>query len=232
MDTIIRSTTKAITWRLTATITLGTIVYIISGNLAFALGIGGIDIVIKLLLYIAHERVWNQIHWGLQDGQILWFTGLPAAGKTTIALQLKEKLKKYNRNIVILDGDVVRKTFPEAGFSREERNEHIKRVGYVAKLFAEQGFIVLCSFISPFEESREFVKNLYGNFKLIYLKCPVDTCIKRDPKGLYKRAIAGELENFTGISQEYEEPANPNIVVNTGENSVEESLAHILSKIR
>jgi adenylylsulfate kinase len=232
MDTIIRSTTKAITWRLLATGTLGTIVFIISGNLAFALGIGGIDIVIKLLLYIVHERVWNQINWGLQNGQILWFTGLPASGKTTIALQLKERLKKYNRNIVILDGDVVRKTFPDAGFFREERNEHIKRVGYVAKLFAEQGFIVLCSFISPFEESREFVKNLYGNFKLIYLKCPVDTCIKRDPKGLYKRAIAGELDNFTGISQEYEEPIYPDIIVHTDTKSVEESIGQILSKIR
>jgi len=232
MDTIIRSTTKAITWRLLATGALGLAVFIISGNLAFALGIGGIDMAIKLLLYIVHERVWNQIHWGLQKGQILWFTGLPASGKTTLSLLLQERLKKYNRNIVILDGDVVRKTFPEAGFSREDRNEHVKRVGYIAELFAERGFIVVCSFISPFDESRQVVRNLFENFKLIYLKCPVDTCIKRDPKGLYKRAIAGELENFTGISQEYEEPTDADIIVNTDEKSVEESVNQILSKIR
>jgi adenylylsulfate kinase len=232
MDTIIRSTIKAITWRLLATGALGIIVYVLTGDLAFALGIGGIDILIKILLYILHERIWNKIEWGLQHGLILWLTGLPASGKTTIALQLKEKLRKINRNILILDGDIVRKTFPEAGFTREERNEHIKRVGYVAKLFADQGFIVICSFISPFEESREFVKNLFGNFRLIFLKCPVEVCVERDPKGLYKKAIAGELENFTGISQDYEEPVSADITVNTAEHSLEDSVNRILSKIR
>ncbi len=232
MDTIVRSTVKAITWRLLATVTLGIIVYIFTENLSFALGIGGIDIIAKLLLYIIHERAWNKFSWGLQQGQILWLTGLPGSGKTTIALNLEERLKKNNRNIVVLDGEMVRKSFPETGFSREERNEHIRRVGYIAKLFAEKGFLVLCSLISPFEESREYVKNLFGNFKLIYIKCPVEVCIKRDPKGLYKRALSGELKNFTGISQQYEEPQAPDIIVNTDEESLEKTLNQIISKLR
>ena len=151
-------------------------------------------------------------------GQVIWFTGLSGAGKTTIALEVGERLTTKNKNVILLDADVVRKGLNnDLGFTDKDRDENIRRIGELAKLLAKNGMIVLCSFISPFAEKRNFVRGLLGNgnFKEIYIKCPVQECEKRDPKGLYKKFREGKISHFTGFTSSYEEPINPDLVLHT-----------------
>ncbi len=163
---------------------------------------------------------------------ILWFTGLPSSGKSTIAHKLEEELNKRGIHTYVLDGDNVRRGLnSDLGFSPEDRRENIRRIGEVAKLFVDAGLIVMAAFISPYRESRRFVRNLVepGEFIEIYVKCPLEVCEARDVKGLYKKARRGEIKDFTGISAPYEEPENPEIVVETDKESVEESVKKILN---
>ncbi len=163
---------------------------------------------------------------------ILWFTGLPSSGKSTIAHKLEEELNKRGIHTYVLDGDNVRRGLnSDLGFSPEDRRENIRRIGEVAKLFVDAGLIVMAAFISPYRESRRFVRNLVepGEFIEIYVKCPLEVCEARDVKGLYKKARRGEIKDFTGISAPYEEPENPEIVVETDKESVEESVEKILN---
>ena len=151
------------------------------------------------------------------EGGIIWFTGLSGSGKSTLARALERKLFDKGYNVYMLDADNVRERLnSNLGFSNEDRNENIRRVGEVASLFAEAGFIVLCAFISPFKEDRKRAFNAHPkNFHEIYLSADISTCEDRDPKGLYKKAKTGEIENFTGISSPYEEPLNPDIRIST-----------------
>jgi len=159
---------------------------------------------------------------------ILWFTGLSNSGKSTIAHALEEKLHTMGRRTFVFDGDNVRHGLcSDLGFSPEDRNENIRRIGEMAKLFIEAGIIALMAFISPFRADRERVRSLVqeGDFIEIYCKCPVDVCEQRDVKGHYKKARTGELKEFTGISSPYEEPAQPDIVLDTSTMSVEQCVA-------
>jgi adenylylsulfate kinase len=168
------------------------------------------------------------------DSKVLWFTGLSGSGKSTIASLVQEQLYLSGRHCYMLDGDNIRLGLnSDLNFSEEGRKENIRRIAEVAKLFIDSGTITICSFISPFEIDRENAKNIIQeeNFIEIYVKCSLDECEKRDVKGLYKKARAGEIPNFTGISSPYEEPKNPNIQIDTTSTGIEECVNHIIIKL-
>jgi len=166
----------------------------------------------------------------MEKGFTLWFTGLSGSGKSTLADILAERLREKGLRVECLDGDIVRQHLTrDLGFSKEDRDKNIERVTFVAKLLTRNGVAVLTSFISPYREKRAHARKEIGSFVEVFVKCPIETCIERDAKGLYKKAIAGEIENFTGISHPYEEPINPEIVVETDKESAEECVDRIIN---
>ena len=170
-----------------------------------------------------------------QKGCVLWFTGLSGSGKSTIANALEEKLNKMGFHTYLLDGDNIRKGLnKELGFSKEDREENIRRIAEVSKLFVDAGIITLTAFISPFIKDREKAKEIIGkdNFIEIFIDTPFDECEKRDPKGLYKKAIKGEIKNFTGFDSPYEEPPLPDIHIKTIQISIEEAVDRIVNYLK
>jgi len=166
-----------------------------------------------------------------QKGVVLWFTGLSGSGKSTLALALEEKLFERGHLCMVLDGDNIRHGLNKnLGFSPEEREENIRRIGEVAKLFATSGVITMTAFISPYRADRDRARSLLANgrFLEIYVEVPLKIAEKRDPKGLYKKARAGEIPEFTGISAPYEAPLKPEILINTGELDLQQSVNKIL----
>jgi len=165
-----------------------------------------------------------------QKSFILWFTGLSGSGKSTIANELEKKLYEKEKLTVLLDGDNIRHGLCAGlGFSVEDRKENLRRVREVAKLFCDNAIITLVSFISPFKEDRELARKLTGkDFIEIFVDCTIEECEKRDPKGLYKKAKNGEIKDFTGIGQEYENPDNPEITINSDKMTVEEAVNKII----
>ena len=166
----------------------------------------------------------------MQRGVTLWFTGLSGAGKSTLSNLLAEELRRRGSNVEILDGDEVRTNLSKGlGFSKEDRDTNIKRIGYVCKLLTRNGVVAISAAISPYREVRDFNREQIGNFIEIYVECSIEELTRRDVKGLYKKALAGEIKNFTGISDPYEAPLTPEIVVNSGTENVDQSLAKILA---
>ncbi len=156
------------------------------------------------------------------QGACLWFTGLSGSGKSTLAVEVEAKLHKRGFHTYILDGDNIRHGLNKnLSFSDEDRTENIRRIGEVTKLFVDAGIIVLTAFISPFIKDRDIVRSLLpsGTFNEVYVKCDIETCETRDPKGLYKKARNGEIKDFTGISSPYEAPQNPEVIIDNGKNS-------------
>lgn len=175
------------------------------------------------------ERLLNQ------KGVVLWFTGLSASGKSTLALSVEERLFEMGHLTYVLDGDNIRHGLNKnLGFSPEDREENIRRIGEVSKLFADAGVITMTAFISPYRADRDKARALLpeGRFVEIYVKVPIEIAEQRDPKGLYKKARQGEIKEFTGISAPYEEPLNPELVVDTGKLSVEESTDLVLNYLK
>lgn len=167
-----------------------------------------------------------------QKGVTVWLTGLSGSGKSTIAVELEHALIENNHHAYILDGDNVRHGLNKnLGFSPEDRTENIRRIGEVAKLFTDANLITVTAFISPYRADRDEARALLGDneFVEVYVKCPVEVCEERDVKGLYKKARAGEIKEFTGISAPYEEPDNAELVIDTSELSVEESTRAIIA---
>jgi len=168
----------------------------------------------------------------LEKGFCIWLTGLSGSGKTTIAEKLKEYFKD-KRYIESMDGDAIRKGLSrDLGFSKEDRNEHNRRVIFCTKLLARNGVIVIVALISPYRETRAYAKGEIQNMMEVFVSAPLDVCIERDPKGLYKKALAGEIKQFTGIDDPYEEPLTPDLIVETDKESEDESFEKILSKAR
>ena len=167
-----------------------------------------------------------------QQGFTLWFTGLSGSGKTTLARAVEHILRGRDLKVEVLDGDVVRTNLSKGlGFSKEDRDTNIKRIGFVCKLLTRNGVVAIGSAISPYREVRDFLRQDIGRFVEVYCSCPVEVLAERDVKGLYKKALAGEIENFTGISDPYEEPLNPEVIVNTDTETPEQSVAKILGKL-
>lgn len=166
-------------------------------------------------------------------GCCLWLTGLPSSGKSTIARALTTDLRAMGRKVELLDGDEVRKSLSVgAGFSREDRIAHIARIAYVAKLLSRNGVVAICSVISPYREMRDRARAEIPEFVEVYVDCPVEECIRRDVKGLYKKALAGEITNMTGVQDPYEPPIAPEVVVPTHRETVEASVARVLARMR
>lgn len=162
----------------------------------------------------------------------VWLTGLPASGKTTIARALEKELRRRGLRVEVLDGDEVRRNLsPDLGFTRKDRETHARRVAYVAKLLVRNGVAVIVGLISPYRNFREHARKQIGNFVEVWVKCPLEECMRRDPKGLYERALRGEISDLTGIQDPYEEPLNPEVTVDTSKESVEESVNKIIKKL-
>ncbi|MEE6450431.1 adenylyl-sulfate kinase [Gottfriedia acidiceleris] len=187
--------------------------------------------------------VWHQASISKEDRRqknnhhscILWFTGLSASGKSTIANEIAKALYHLNVQQYVLDGDNIRHGLnKDLGFTDFDRTENIRRIGEVAKLFVDNGQIVLTAFISPFIADRNIVRSLVeqDEFIEVYVECSVETCESRDPKGLYKKAKNGEIQNFTGINSPYEAPINPEITLNTDQLSVQECVETILQFLK
>ncbi|NIN66769.1 MAG: adenylyl-sulfate kinase [Anaerolineae bacterium] len=167
-----------------------------------------------------------------RQGFTLWFTGLSGSGKTTLARGVEQKLRDRGLKVEVLDGDVIRTNLSKGlGFSKEDRDTNIKRIGFVCKLLTRNGVAAIASAISPYREVRDYVRQDIGRFVEVYCRCPVDVLIERDVKGLYQKALDGEIENFTGISDPYEEPLSPEVIVDTDQEDPEESVAKIIAKL-
>jgi adenylylsulfate kinase len=167
----------------------------------------------------------------MDQGFCIWLTGLSGAGKTTIAQEISIRLKK-SRHIEVMDGDEIRKGLSsDLGFSKEDRNEHNKRVIFCSKLLARNGVIVVVALISPYRETRAYAKEQIQNTFEVFVKAPLEVCMERDTKGLYKKALAGEIKQFTGIDDPYEEPLEADVVVETDKEDVKESVDKILAVI-
>jgi adenylylsulfate kinase len=166
---------------------------------------------------------------------VIWLTGLPASGKTTIAKALHPRLKELGFRVELLDGDVVRKELsPELGFTKQDREIHARRVVYLSKLLSRNGIVSIVSLISPYRDFRRYARsetNTNKNFYEVYVKCSLETCIGRDPKGLYKKAQSGEIKDLTGLQDPYEEPENPEILVDTEKQPLEECVNAILDSV-
>ncbi len=168
----------------------------------------------------------------MNNGFCIWLTGLSASGKTTIAQGLLRHFEN-NRHIEAMDGDEIRKGLSrDLGFSKEDRNEHNHRVIFCSKLLARNGVIVVVALISPYRETRAYAKEAISNMMEVFVKAPIDVCIERDPKGLYKRALAGEIKQFTGIDDPYEEPLNADLIVETHKETPEESVNKIIERAK
>lgn len=169
----------------------------------------------------------------MNQGVVVWLTGLPGSGKTTIARELEPKLRTMERAVEVLDGDEIRQSLSKGlGFSREDRETHLRRVVYVAKLLSRNGVVVIAAFISPYRNIREYARKETTNFLEVFVKCSLQTCAQHDPKGLYKKASSGQIKDLTGPQDLYEEPLNPDLVVDTEELNVSASSDLILSKLR
>ena len=212
--------------------------YFISKKLSiddqFAFNFSATQATITLPLLFALEFIFKKL--SLQKKKltpsVIWLTGRPCSGKTTIAKEVTQKLAHLGYAVEHLDGDSVRNYFPETAFTEEARNAHIRRMGFLAKKLSEQGVFVVASFVSPYQEGREEVRKLCSRFFEIYVSTPLETCEKRDVKGHYAKARRNELENFTGISAPYQIPTHPELILNTDEIEIEACVKRILTLIQ
>jgi adenylyl-sulfate kinase len=169
----------------------------------------------------------------MQTGFTVWFTGLSGAGKTTASLLLAERLRATGAKVEVLDGDVVRARLSRGlGFSTEDRNENIQRIGFVCELLSRNGVIAVVAAISPYQAARDRVRARIENFIEVYCECPVEVLIARDVKGLYKQALAGEIQHFTGISDPYQPPVEPEITIHSDRETPEQSVQKIWNTLR
>jgi adenylylsulfate kinase len=168
----------------------------------------------------------------MAKGFTLWFTGLPGSGKSTLAEQVRDLLLERGMKVEVLDGDVVRLNLSKGlGFSKEDRDTHIRRIGFVCHLLTRNDVVAIAAAISPYREIREENRRLVGRFVEVYCQCDLETLKARDPKGLYEKALRGEIANFTGVSDPYEPPENAEVICDTGREDIETSVSKIIGKL-
>ena len=229
-----RSIVKGISWRIIATGTTITIVYLFFGRLDLAIATGLIESVLKVGLYWVHERVWFKVRWGKKKIEPfnLWFTGLPLSGKTTIADRVHEELDKLQIPLERIDSKDIRELIPDIGYTREDRNRHMHRIGNLIRTLQNNSVSTVASFVSPYRESRKAIREMVKNNVVVYVKADIETCKKRDYKGAYAKAISGEYQNFSGVNDVYEEPQHAEIVIDTDVTSVDEATQIIVKFIK
>jgi adenylylsulfate kinase len=229
-----RSIVKGISWRVIATTTTILIVYFFFDRLDLAIAAGMIETVLKVGLYWAHERAWFKIRWGKKKIEPfnLWFTGLPLSGKTTIADKVYMELEKLHIPIERLDSKDIRDLIPNIGFSRKDRNRHMHRIGFLIQKLQKNAISTVASFVSPYRESRKAIREMVNNNIVVYVKADIETCKKRDYKGVYEKAMRGELENFSGVNDTYEEPQHAEIIIDTDKMNVDESVELIVNYVK
>lgn len=232
-ETSLRSAVKAMSWRITGTFFTAISVYVLTDNSGLALTVGAVEFVSKFALFFIHERLWDKIKFGRQQKKpaVLWLTGLPGAGKSSIAEALVRRLQKTGLKVEHLDGDSIRRLFPNTGYSKEERDLHIQRVGFLASRLEQNGIMVVASLVSPYRHSRQFVRSICANFIEIHVSTSLAECERRDPKGLYAKARRGEILDFTGVTAPYEKPESPEITLDTENISVNEAVSKIIKKL-
>ena len=165
-------------------------------------------------------------------GVVVWLTGLPCSGKSTLAAALSSALATSGKRVEVLDGDVVRRELSqELGFSRRDRDINVQRIGYVAGLLAKHGVIVIAAVVSPYADARRRVRELCGEFVEVYVRCPLEECERRDVKGMYRKARAGALPAFTGVSDPYEPPTAPEVIIDTQRSTLEDSLRELVANL-
>lgn len=163
-----------------------------------------------------------------KKGVVVWLTGLPCSGKTTISKELEEYFRGKNLPVQRLDGDVVRQTVnSDLGFSKKDRDENIRRVTHIANMLSENGVNVIVAFVSPYRKMRNFARKTCPNFVEVFVKCDLEECQRRDVKGMYRKALAGEIQDFTGVQDPYEAPADPELTLETDQHTPEENTAEI-----
>jgi len=196
--------------------------------------VGGLEAVLKMAIYFMHERGWDRIKWGRREVQpfVVWLTGLSGSGKTSIAREVAEKLRKTGLKVDHVDGETIRDLFPKTGFTRDEVNEHIERVGLLASRLENRGVCVVASFLSPYRESRDFVRDLCQNFIEVHVATPLEVCEERDYKNLFSRARRGEIRHLPGVDVEYEAPENPELVVDTHPQTIEDASKKIMNHVK
>jgi adenylylsulfate kinase len=229
-----RSIVKGISWRVVATTTTIVIVYVFFGRLDLAIAAGILETIAKVGLYWAHERAWFKVKWGRKKIEPfnLWFTGLPLSGKTTIADAVYKELEKFDIPLERLDSKDIRSLIPEIGYSRKDRNIHMKRIAHLIKTLQHNSISTVSSFVSPYRESRKAIREMVKNNIVVYIKADIETCKNRDYKGKYQKAILGEYQNFTGVNDVYEEPQHAEIVIDTDKTTVEEAVDIIVKYIK
>lgn len=233
-ETNIRSIAKGISWRVVATSTTIAIIYFFFNRLDLAIAAGMIETVLKIAFYWAHERVWFKVHWGKKQIEPfnLWFTGLPLSGKTTIADKVYIELKKIQIPLERIDSKDVRELIPNIGYTREDKNRHMHRIGSLIRTLQKNSISTVASFVSPYRESRKAIREMVKNNVVVYVKADVETCKKRDYKGAYAKALSGEYKNFPGVDEKYEEPQHAEIVIDTDNLSVDEAVIIIIKYIK
>ncbi len=232
-ETHLRSIIKTISWRALATLTTMSLVYIFIGDMTIALSVGGIEVVLKMLVYFVHERAWDKIKFGRKEYKpaVIWITGLVRSGKAEIASALVKDLEEKGMKVEFLNGHNIRNLFPETGFSREEVNEHVKRVGYLASRLEKRGIFVVASFVSPYAESREFVRNICDNFVEIHVSTPLEICEQNDDSGIYKKAREGKIKHLAGVDVEYEIPENPLVRIDTSKQTYKDIAPQLMKTL-
>jgi adenylyl-sulfate kinase len=167
-----------------------------------------------------------------EKGFTIWFTGLSGAGKTTVSEIVEKELRARGKKVEVLDGDVVRTNLSKGlGFSKEDRDTNIRRIGFVCHILSRNGVVAIAAAISPYKAIRDENRKLIGDFVEVFCKCPLDALVERDVKGLYKKALAGEIKNFTGVSDPYEDPESPEVVCLTDSETPEASAARVIAKL-
>ncbi len=225
-----RSVAKAISWRVLGTTATSILVYVFTRRLVLSLAVGGLEFVSKIGLFWLHERAWDRLRFGKREVKpsVIWFTGLSGSGKSSIADWVEGSLRRRGLKVERLDGDSLRNIFPATGFTWEERDSHVRRVGFLASKLEQHGVFVVASFVSPYKDSRDFVRGLCTSFVEVHVSTPLDECERRDVKGLYARARRGEIRNFTGINDPYESPTNPELTIDTQVTTVEAAGTRVL----
>ncbi len=229
-----RSIAKGISWRVIATSTTITIVYFFFERLDLAIAAGMIETVVKVGHQWAHERTWLQIRWGKKriEPFNLWFTGLPLSGKTTIADKVYAELVKLEIPIERIDSKDIRDLIPDIGYTREDRNRHMHRIGNLICTLQNNSISTVASFVSPYKESRQAIRQMVKNNIVVYVKAGVETCQNRDYKGAYAKALSGEFKNFPGVDEVYEEPKRAELVIETETTTVDEAVEVIVKYVK